>query len=1124
MRYLCLFTLCAGVLHAQGFQASLRGRIVDPDGRAVAIAKISLVDDGTSILRATITNSEGEYTFAAVNPATYSVIAESPGFKKLDRRGVVVATQAAVTIDFRMELGQVTEQVNVTADVADLETANASTGTVVDRQKLLDLPNLGRNPFILSKLSESVVQNGNPKFNRMQDQSGSSSISIAGGPVRGNNYTLDGISITDSSNQAVIIPSPEAVEEVKVQANTYDAEMGRTGGGTFNTFMRSGTNQVRGSAFGYMRETPWLANNFFSNRAGTPIIEQPFRNYGGSFGGPIRIPKVYDGRNRTFFWITGEAYRQTESAGTRISVPTALERVGDFSQTLSRTGTRQLIYDPNTTTSAGVRTPFPGNVLPAERLSKIGLALASYYPAPNVKGQFYGDPNFDATVPASNRADQTTWKGDHELFHWWRASASYLHYGSQEPGNRWFSNIASPNQGILRRKVDATQLNSTFTPSSTTVISARYGFNRFPNFTSPLSQGFDLAKLGFSSAYTSLIPTPSFPSIAVDSLNSYGGAATTFSIQSSRNLNVTLSKFVGKHSIKTGFDWRTIKSDRKPTSGPSNFAFSDVFTRATPRTSTLGTGAGLASLLLGTPTSGDMTIGANFFNFIHYYGIFVQDDWRLTPKLTVNFGLRYEHETAPQDRDNNFIIGFDPAIASPLQKTVADPKIFGSLLYAGVDGNGTMAGDPLNTKFGPRAGVAYQVNSKTVIRGGYGLFWAPATFSAQSTLGYSQTTPIVASNDNNFTPSATLENPFPGGLLKAAGNSARGLAGIGQSLSVPNWKARSAGSIQQYSLDVQRQAPGGLVLSGGYIGSKSLNLAQTLNLNQLAVASLSLGAALNQSVPNPMYLNGGTLAVGSSTIARSQLLRPFPQFATISITDSDVGHAVYHALYLKASRRFAQGITVLATYTKSQNTGLGATPQNAYDPEAEYGLAATHIPSRLSIASTIELPFGKGKRLLNSNRMLDLIAGGWAVNAVGSMQSGYPLAVTQNNDNSVIGAAAMRPNATGVSPVVDKPFNERLDGYLNPAAFSIAPQFSFGNVAPRISMRGPGMVNWDVSVFKTYAVRERLKVQFRAEALNFTNTPLFGAPNTNIASPAFGKITTQTNFSRLVQLGVRFFL
>jgi hypothetical protein len=552
-----------------------------------------------------------------------------------------------------------------------------------------------------------------------------------------------------------------------------------------------------------------------------------------------------------------------------------------------------------------------------------------------------------------------------------------------------------------------------------------------------------------------------------------------------------------------------------------------------------GTGASLATMLLGYPTGGNTTIATKFYNYVRYYAGFVQDDWRISSKLTLNLGMRYEYETGPADQNDNFIIGFDPLAASPLQNTVADPKIFGTVLYSGVNGNGRHAGNPNANKISPRVGFAYAIDSNTAIRGGFGIFWAPMPFSFQSTLGYSQQTPIIVSYDNNFTPATTLDNPYPSGLLQPVGNADGTAAGIGQALTIPDKDARS-GYVQQYSFDIQRQMPAGFVVSAGYIGSKSLQLPQDgRNINQLATQYLSLGPALNQSVPNPMYQKGGVLGVGGATISRSQLLRPHPQFTSVSLTNSDTNRAMYHAVYIKVQRRLSQGLTALVTYTRSQSMdqAYGTTgntfssapsgPQNAYDPEAEYGLSTVHTPNRLSIAATYELPFGKGKPLLSSNRFLDLAVGGWAMNAVSIMQSGYPLALTQPNDNSVIGANHMRPNATGVSAEVDKPFAERIDGWINPAAFSQAPQFTFGNLNRAISLRGPGLINWDVSMFKTFSITERFKAQFRAEALNFTNTPSFYGPNTSFTSPVspqFGKITSQANFSRLIQLGVRFFL
>jgi hypothetical protein len=1125
--------LFTATLAAQSFQGSMRGRVVDPKAATIPLARITVVDEGTGTARSTLTSDQGEYTFAALTPATYTVVAEAPGFKKSSRVGVVVSTQTAVTIDLTLELGQVTEQVNVTAEAPLIDTADASTGQVIDSQKLTDLPNLGRNPFMLSKLSESVVQVGNPKFNRMQDQSGSSQISIAGGPVRGNNYTLDGISITDSTNRAVIIPSQESVQEMKVQANTYDSEMGRTGGGTFNTFLRSGTNELHGSAFGYIRSTDWLANNFFSNRAGQPIPDQPFKNYGGSIGGPVRVPKIYNGRDRTFFFVTGEAYRQYDASGTRLAVPTALERAGDFSKSFSRTGNGvlQLLYDPKTTTADGVRTLFPANVIPANRLSGVGLKMASYYPDPNVATAYYGAPNFDSTVRAFNRADQMTFKGDHEFTRWWKASASYLHYGSQEPSNRWFPNqIASPNQGVIYRKVDATQVNSTFTPTPTMVITARYGFNRFPNFTPPISLGFDLTTLGLPSSLAAMTRYTAFPSISMSDLTSYGGGTTTQNVYHSKSFNTTVSKFLGRHSIKAGYDYRLLHHDGAPGVGPSSFSFSDVFTRATPKTTTTGTGASLATMLLGYPTGGSMTVGTNFYNFVKYTGVFVQDDFRISSRLTLNFGLRLEHETGPADSNNKFISGFDPDAVSPIQAAIPEIKLKGAVQYAGLNGNPTHAFNPYSVKLGPRFGFAYSASSKMSIRGGYGIFWAPLPFSFQSTLGYSQSTPIITSIDNNYTPAASLDNPYPNGLLAPAGNSAGGSAGIGQSISAYDRRTRSGGYVQQFSLDLQRQLAHGIVLSAGFIGSRGIHLVQDgRNLDQLDSQYLSLGSALNSNVTNPMYNRGGLLNVGNPTISQSQLLLPFPQFTGVTINGSDTNHSRYDAIYAKVQRRFSGGMTLLATYTWSRNLDQGygtvsnsystapSGPQNAYDLGTEWGLSTSHTPHRFSFAASYLLPFKTHRRVL------DILATGWSANLTGVLQSGYPLAVAQPNNNSVIGASTQRPNATGTAASVDAPFAKRIDGWINPAAFSQAAQFTFGNVGRVISLRGPGQISFDASLFKTFDVLEKVKAQFRAEAMNITNTPTFYGPNTTFTNPQFGIITSQANYPRLIQMGVRFY-
>jgi hypothetical protein len=456
MKKLTLSTLlllaASSILQAQSYQGGIRGRVIDPGGGVLAVAKVTLIDEATSVQRATISNEAGEFVFNSVDPATYTVMVESPGFKKFDRRGVIIATQAFVTLDLKLEIGDVTESVNVTEEVPLMETANASNGQVVDRQKLVDLPNLGRNPFMMAKIAANVVQSGDPRFNRMQDQSGSSAISIAGGPVRGNNYLLDGVPITDSTNRAVIIPTTESVQEVKVQANTYDAEMGRTGGGMFNTYLKSGSNEFHGSLFGYTRQSEWLANNFFNNRSGVARPDQPFYNYGASLGGPVIIPKVYNGRNKTFLWFGAEAYRQKSGLSRDLAVPTVAERAGDFSKSVTKAGALQTIYDPTTTRTAAdgsiLRDPFPGNVIPPSRVNPIGLAIASYFPTPQRNTAYLGANNYLGNGVLGDRADQITGKLDHEVTSWWRANLSYLHYKSKEPGGNLFGSISAPGASL----------------------------------------------------------------------------------------------------------------------------------------------------------------------------------------------------------------------------------------------------------------------------------------------------------------------------------------------------------------------------------------------------------------------------------------------------------------------------------------------------------------------------------------------------------------------------------------------------------------------------------------------------------------------------------------------------
>jgi hypothetical protein len=1129
LKGLVLGTIAPALLVSQSFYGSVRGDVRDQNGGAVPNIRVTLLNDSTGTIRTSLTTSAGEYVFNDIVPATYSVSTEAPGFKKFNQKNVIVGTQQQITLDLNLELGQVTETVEVTTEVPLVETSNASQGQVLDNQKLADLPNIGRNPFIMAKLALNVIPTGNPVFNRMEDQSGSASVSIAGGTAH--NYIIDGVPIGDSSNRAIIIPSIEAVQEVKIQSNTYDAEIGRTGGGMFNTTLKSGGNQYHASLFGSTRQTSWDANGFFNNAAGISLPPQPNYTWGGSLGGRVKIPKIYDGRNKTFFFLAHEGYNDTQSVSKSAYTPTAPERLGDFSQTKFSTGALQVIYDPLTTVQNAsgtyTRTAFPNNVIPAGMLSPVGVNIAKTLAAPQTAPAYYGSVDATAAASITSHARQYVGKLDQDVFPWWRATLSYMRYYSKSPGASYFGGISAPEQWTLLRRVDATAVNNLFSVSPSTVLTVRYGFNRFPNYCYNATQGFDATVLGFPASFAQQQQFPTFPVLFFSNIypaDSQGVLGTNQKYVYdfvSKNLSVGLSKSMGHHSFKSGFDYRRIVVTGNSFADSSgSFTFNGVFTQSSPTSPIRGTGADLADFLLGYPSSGDGLLTIKLTDYTDYLAGYLQDDIRVSRKLTINLGLRWEREYGIKERNNGLVTNFDEAALNPLAANVTGIRPTGIVQFAGVDGQPTSIGNPDLNKFGPRAGAAWQVTRKTVVRGGYGLFFAPqfSLGSPVATPGYSSTTTYIASSNGNATPAGSLNNPFPNGLTPPVGNAQGPLTAIGQSVSVTDPKRAGSARVHQYSFDIQRELPGGIALMVGYVGSHSTHTGLTTSLNSLDLSLFSLRTALNQAVPNPFYGHGGTGILANPTVTQQQLLLPHPTFGSVSFTGTAIGWSTYHSIVAKAQKRLSKGLTFLTGFTWMENTDV-ATGQDPHDFN-DVSLGSNDVPRRWTTAVTYELPFGRGRTLINSNRALDYLVGGWSFNATSIYQAGAALSISQNQNTNPSGYG-QRPNATGVDPATTGSLEERLNNFINPAAFSVTPQFSFGNLARRIRLYGPGLVNWDMSLFKSVTFRDRYKVQFRFEGLNATNTPLFASPGTSLGSASFGKITSQTNLARQLQMALR---
>ena len=1116
---------------AQTYQGALRGAVRDVQG-LIPGAEVSLTNEATNAVRTAVTNEVGEYAFASVLPGAYTVRVSLPGFTPEERTGVRIGTQQSAVLDFLLNVGTISEQITVIGETALVERASATQATSLDKEALQSLPIFGRNTFFAAISTAGVIQTGDPQFVRYQDQSGSSALSLGGGPRRGNGYLIDGVSITDMTNRPTIAPSMEAVEELKVQTKTYEADMGRAAGGVFNTTARSGANTWHGSAVVVSKPGATTGTLFFAKRAGLPNPPQYYYNWAGSIGGPIV-------KDRTFFWFSTDDYTQRSTRNNVLTLPTALERAGDFSQSRTAAGQPITIYDPLTTRTVNgviVRDPFPGNVIPADRLNSVTRAMLRAYPLPTNGRSFNGQATLD-----DGPQNQDTLKVDQRWTDRWTMSGMYARQHTTEPGSAFYGEHGSvpgdPGASLLYRTVDFFALNNIFVPTTNIAVAVRYGANYFEDFGGNFPE-FDAATLGLPSALVDAMTFNTFPNVSVTGYNGLGNNGPNRTTHRTQTANAALSWLNGSHTIKFGGEYRRIGAGTRSFSASAGtYSFTQSFTAPTP---TASGGDAFASFLLGYPASGSIVHATPATYAVDYYAGYLQDEFRASSKLTLNYGIRYEYEPGVREADNGVTVGFDRDAAFPVQ--VPGLALKGGLMYAGQDGYSTRQGRSLNG-VAPRGGVAWSLSDRDVVRGGYGFYWAPMQFAgvgetAMGRLGYTATTTYLASTDGNRTPANSLSNPFPAGITPPQGNS-RGLAtGAGGVIDFVDPDS-GPGQVQQYSVDYTHELRAGIAMSIGYSGSRSDHMPvggtvdATVNINQLDPQYLALGAALLDLVPNPFFGNPafGNLAT-AATITRGQLLRPFPQFTDVlghRVTDA---RARYDAMTLRFDKRVRNNWGVNANYTFSRlmdsqfgesNTysGRNQAALDNYNLEGEWGYSLLDVPHRFNLTGTFVVPVGAGHGRLTGG-IGNALLGGWSMTMAGRFQNGFPVSVWQSNNNSGLLGSSQRPNLVpGVPLATTGSLEERLTKWINPAAFAAAPAYTFGN-APRTlpDLRTPGQRNVDLSVQKAQTIAGKT-VSVRADVLNLFDNPLFTTLQSQFGTPTFGQLTAVGGYARSLQFLVR---
>lgn len=1193
-----LVLILSGVLvsFGQEFRGTITGTVADPSGAVVPGATVVILNTETNVSTNTTTNDEGVYTFPLLLPGKYKLTVTAQNFKTTVQENVQLSVDDRLTIDMQLQIGTSTE-VNVVAGTELIETGSVTVGTVVTQRQVEELPLAEGAPYVLATQAPGVVYTGDPNFTGPTANGNLAGFRTNG--TSGNLINLDGSPNLAYSGQVAFTPPSDAVQEFKVQTNSFDAQSGFTSGATVNVALKSGTNDLHGSAYIFDRNKSRTANNFFNNRVGRERPDRQYNRYGGVVNGPVYLPFLYNGRDKTFFLFSYERQKDNVAQPTTYSVPTAAMRNGDFSELIvDRTNinaaANTIIYNPFSGVLSGsnvVRTSFgcptsgavPAgstcNVIPQNLIYQPALNFLRLFPEPNMPGivnNFITDQNL--VRPYRSYLARI----DHNINSNNRIFGKYYHSRNTEDRYNLTGEPDSIFRGFENRRNNGGNIDYTSTLSSNFVLDLRASYNQFKLRRYQVDQP-TAAELGF----TGIPPERRdglFPRFDFRNYMTVGSQRSDWNAGQERPFDLfsfqpTLTQIFGNHTFRYGYDFRRLH-ERFSTDGYSTgrFLFDGTYTMQASNSGATQRdrpGRDLASFLLGLPVTSSNSLIDNPTEYdasAKYQAFFIQDDFRFSPKLTLNLGLRYELETGVREREGRIVTGFDPTIASPIAATAlanynssvpagvpigAFQNLTGGLLFASDSGDANQATDKNNWQ--PRVGISYAINDKTVIRGGFGIFTSPFQIQAIFQPGFSTPTLFTSSTNNGLTFIANLSNPFPTGVAPSPG-AARGLLTFtGRDVTTANANGptstvlsydRKNANYARFVIGIQRELPFHLGMEATYIHSRGYDLAVNRELNAIPreflndFSNVSDGTAilaaitatntfLNANVSNPLrnlIPDGGTW--NATTIQRRRLLVPFPQYGNIAVTEYN-GTSTYQAFELQLVKRFTQGLSLNGSYTFSREHQK-TQYLNPQDEQLTDIVSPTERPHRITFSGIYELPIGRNRWIgSNWNSWINAIFGGWQLQGVYEWQSGEPLQfgnVYYNGDPSQLESKLGKKDGQGRRYGVDIPAFDISGFFINGTAPAFGNNYTSGSantlrLFPLTTgkLRNQRFLKFDVGLSKNFRIRETMKFQVRIEAINALNSPYFNAPNLDPTSPTFGFTAAPTRQPpRDIQIGGRF--